>query len=126
MLYDLVFNAVKQALQVQAPTQMNNQDLGELLGVLTLLEKIKISAEKTVEVRAIIMQIEKEILRRNIGDIIIILLYSDSDLTTMIADLTVEERLEILDWLEKYSTEQNGQKISSEERAKIREYLASF
>jgi len=30
-----------------------------------------------------------------------------------------------LKWLDEYSSDQNGRKISAEERAKIRKYLAS-
>lgn len=125
MVYDLIFNAAKQAMQLQEPMQMSNQDLGELLGVLNLLEKMKISAEKMDIIKAMREQLEKETLRRSIGDIIIIIFYSDADLTTMVGNLTIEERTKILKWLDEYSSDQNGRKISAEERAKIRKYLAS-
>ena len=126
MVYDLIFNAAKQAMQLQEPMQMSNQDLGELLGVLNLLEKMKISAEKMDIIKAMREQLEKETLRRSIGDIIIIIFYSDADLTTMVGNLTIEERTKILKWLDEYSSDQNGRKISAEERAKIRKCLASF
>lgn len=125
MVYDLIFNAAKQAMQLQEPMQMSNQDLGELLGVLNLLEKMKISAEKMDIIKAMREQLEKETLRRSIGDIIIIIFYSDADLTTMVGNLTIEERTKILKWLDEYSSDQNGRKISAEERDKIRKYLAS-
>ena len=126
MVYDLIFNAAKQAMQLQEPMQMSNQDLGELLGVLNLLEKMKISAEKMDIIKAMREQLEKETLRRSLGDIIIIIFYSDADLTTMVGNLTIEERTKILKWLDEYSSDQNGRKISAEERAKIRKCLASF
>lgn len=125
MVYDLIFNAAKQAMQLQEPVQMSNQDLGELLGVLNLLEKMKNSAEKTEIIKTMREQLEKETLRRSIGDIIIIIFYSDADLTTMVGNLTIGERTKILKWLDEYSSDQNGQKISAEERDKIRKYLAS-
>lgn len=126
MVYDLVFNAVKQALQLQAPAQMNNRDLGELLGTLYFLEKIKISADKRDFIEKQSILIEQEIFKRRFADIIVILFHADADLSAMIAELPEAERLEFLEWLEKYDIDFPDQEISAEERTKIKECLASF
>ena len=44
----------------------------------------------------------------------------------MIAELPEAERLEFLEWLEKYDIDFSDQEISAEERTKIKECLASF
>lgn len=111
---------------MQALTEMNNQDLGELLGTLYFLEKVKISADKKKFINELSVQIEQEAFCRSMDDIIIILFYADDDLSAMLADLSDNDKQELLAWFKQYAGEPDGKKISAEGLSKIKECLDSF
>jgi hypothetical protein len=126
MIYDLMINAVKQALQLQQPDEMSSQELGKMLGVLYFLQSQKITPQQKENLEKIALKLERETFKREYSDILMVLVHLDSELSMMISQASPEERLWILNLMLEYDAQQSGLPISAQKRAELEVFFASL
>ena len=126
MIYDLMINAVKQALQLQQPDEMSSQELGKMLSVLNFLQSQKITPQQKENLEKIALKLERETFKREYSDILMVLVHLDSELSMMISQASPEERLWILNLMLEYDAQQSGLPISAQKRAELEAFFASL
>lgn len=123
MVYNVIVNAVEQALQLTPLEQMSNQDFGELLNILTFLQNARLSPRDREKVSRHLSETEIEIEsnRRNSFDVLMMILAVDDSLSSMISALSDEERGEFLDFLLK--NEDVDQSLLEQKKAELKNFL---
>ena len=119
IIYDLIINAVKQALQLQQPDKISNQEIGKMLGVLYFLQSQKITPQQKENLEKIALQLEQAAFKREYSDILVMLIHLDSELLEMISLASPEERSWILNLVLEYDEQQNGVPTSAKKRAEL-------
>ena len=121
MVYNLVINAIRQALQLKSLRQFSDKELNELLHTVEFLQSVKLSKKNAKYVRAIAAQLSDEIDRRCYPDVMII-----NELKEVIRKMTLKEKSELIDKLIELEEKLTGKSVTDERRDEIREYIESL
>lgn len=126
MVYNLVINAIRQALQLKSLRQFSDKELSELLHTVEFLQSVELSKKNAKYVREITAQVSDEIDRRCYPDVMIIIFGRVSELKEVIRKMTLKEKSELIDKVIELEEKLTGKSVSDERRDEIREYIESL
>ena len=96
MVYNLVLNAVKQALQLQSLNQLSDNDFNELMETVSFLQKQELSKEENEEVKELAKKVSEELDRRCYPQMVVVLYGIDHSLIEDICKMSKRDRMAML------------------------------
>ena len=126
MVYNLVLNAVKQALQLRSLDKMTDNDFSELMEVVSFLQRQELSKKDAAELEELIPQVSAELDRRCYPQTVVVLYGIDAKTIEDIRNMSERDRLALLNRVLRRQEKASGQPVSEKQRQALKDLILAL
>jgi hypothetical protein len=126
MVYNLVLNAVKQALQLRSLDKMTDNDFNEVMETVSFLQRQELSKKDAEVLNELLQQVSDELDRRCYPQTVVVLYGIDAKLIEDIRGMSERDRLALLNRVLRRQEKASGQPVPEKQREALKELILAL